>query len=107
MPSPKQNFMIKAVDFVKVINSVTLTDSEELRQEWNTLGLASGGSDPIVAADVGGIFNIEPADEAAFVTDLNSFMGVINNFNQLYNNVAVPAASRTALVTNLVFVEPS
>lgn len=107
MATPKQEFVFKALDVAKQANSVTLTAFEELRQEWSTLGFAAAGSDPIVAGDITGTLNIETGTEAAFVTDLNSFIGVLNNINNLYNNVAVGAANRTALVTNLQFVEPA
>jgi hypothetical protein len=97
MATQKERFVIELTDVAKSLNTYALEQAPDIVQQWQSLGYASGGSDPIIDGDLTGFNGLTAAQ-------LNSFIGALNVLDNYFNNVAVATSDRVALYTNLKFV---
>lgn len=98
MATQKELFVNDLLDLAQALNTFMLENTPDIVQQWQSLGYASAGSDPIVDGDL-------TAYNGLTAAQLNSFIGAIGLFDDYFNNVSVPAADRVAIFTNLKFVE--
>jgi hypothetical protein len=97
MATQKELFVIDLIDVAKALTAAGMEQSPDIVTQWQSLGYASAGSDPIIDADLTNFNGLTAAQ-------LNSFIGALNQLANYFTNTAVTTAAREAIFNDLKFV---
>jgi hypothetical protein len=103
MATQIEKYVIDLLETAKGLNTNGLEQAPDIVQQWQSLGYASAGSNPIVDGDLTR-FNSSETPQALLASQLNQFIGALNELDDYFNNGAVSTGARVAIYTGLNFV---